>query len=208
MPAVADAFGPTILVTTQGCDGHHLDPLSNLDLSTAALHRAARLLDERRPPPHGGPLARHRRRRLRPVPRRAPVLGADLAGDGPSRGPTCDARGLARPLGLRGPAARPGTAPDPAPRPSVARAACVRPRDRGQPRHHGPGARSHPRDPGRASSAPVTPADACRGVGPVAGPRADAGGMPWHRPVGRRPNSCAGSGLSGSPRALRAHVVG
>jgi len=46
VPAVADAFGPTILVTTQGCDGHHLDPLSNLDLSTAALHRAARLLDD------------------------------------------------------------------------------------------------------------------------------------------------------------------
>ncbi len=45
VPAVADAFRPTVLVTTQGCDGHHLDPLSNLELSTVALHRAARLLD-------------------------------------------------------------------------------------------------------------------------------------------------------------------
>jgi acetoin utilization protein AcuC len=46
VPAVADAFGPTVLVTTQGCDGHRLDPLSNLSLSTTALHRAARLLDD------------------------------------------------------------------------------------------------------------------------------------------------------------------
>jgi acetoin utilization protein AcuC len=46
IPAVAAAFRPTILVTTQGCDGHHLDPLSNLELSTVALARAARLLDE------------------------------------------------------------------------------------------------------------------------------------------------------------------
>jgi acetoin utilization protein AcuC len=46
VPAVADAFHPTLLVTTQGCDGHHLDPLSNLELSTGALHAAARLLDQ------------------------------------------------------------------------------------------------------------------------------------------------------------------
>jgi acetoin utilization protein AcuC len=46
VPAVADAFRPTLLVTTQGCDGHHLDPLSNLQITTTALHRAARLLDE------------------------------------------------------------------------------------------------------------------------------------------------------------------
>jgi acetoin utilization protein AcuC len=45
VPAVADAFRPTLLVTTQGCDGHLLDPLSNLALSTGALHHAARLLD-------------------------------------------------------------------------------------------------------------------------------------------------------------------
>ncbi len=46
VPAVAEAFRPSVLVTTQGCDGHHLDPLSNLSLSTSALYRAARLLDE------------------------------------------------------------------------------------------------------------------------------------------------------------------
>lgn len=46
VPAIADAFRPTVLVTTQGCDGHLLDPLSNLSLSTTALHRAARLLDD------------------------------------------------------------------------------------------------------------------------------------------------------------------
>ncbi len=46
VPAVAAAFRPTLLVTVQGCDGHHLDPLTNLSLSTNAFHRAARLLDE------------------------------------------------------------------------------------------------------------------------------------------------------------------
>jgi acetoin utilization protein AcuC len=45
VPAVADAFRPTLLVSVQGCDGHHLDPLSNLSLSTVAFHRASRLLD-------------------------------------------------------------------------------------------------------------------------------------------------------------------
>jgi acetoin utilization protein AcuC len=46
VPAVAAAFRPTLLVTAQGCDGHALDPLSNLSLSTVAFHRAARLLDD------------------------------------------------------------------------------------------------------------------------------------------------------------------
>jgi acetoin utilization protein AcuC len=46
VPAVADAFRPSLLVTVQGCDGHRLDPLSNLELTTSALDRAARLLDE------------------------------------------------------------------------------------------------------------------------------------------------------------------
>jgi acetoin utilization protein AcuC len=45
VPAVAAAFRPTLLVSVQGCDGHHLDPLSNLELSTNAFHRASRLLD-------------------------------------------------------------------------------------------------------------------------------------------------------------------
>jgi acetoin utilization protein AcuC len=45
VPAVAAAVRPTLLVSVQGCDGHHLDPLSNLELSTNAFHRASRLLD-------------------------------------------------------------------------------------------------------------------------------------------------------------------
>lgn len=45
VPEVAAAFRPTLLVSVQGADGHHLDPLSNLELSTRAFHRTARLLD-------------------------------------------------------------------------------------------------------------------------------------------------------------------
>jgi acetoin utilization protein AcuC len=46
VPRVAAVFRPTLLVTAQGCDGHVLDPLSNLALTTNAFHRAARLLDD------------------------------------------------------------------------------------------------------------------------------------------------------------------
>jgi acetoin utilization protein AcuC len=45
LPPLAAAFAPTILVTQHGCDSHVLDPLAHLRLSTAAISRAARLLD-------------------------------------------------------------------------------------------------------------------------------------------------------------------
>ena len=45
LPPLAAAFGPTTLVTQHGCDSHLLDPLAHLRLSTAAISRAARLLD-------------------------------------------------------------------------------------------------------------------------------------------------------------------
>jgi acetoin utilization deacetylase AcuC-like enzyme len=46
VPAVAAAFRPTLLVTLHGSDAHAFDPLANLELSTVAFARAARLLDE------------------------------------------------------------------------------------------------------------------------------------------------------------------
>jgi acetoin utilization protein AcuC len=45
-PVVAAAFRPTILVTQHGCDSHALDPLANLQISTRAMSRVARLCDE------------------------------------------------------------------------------------------------------------------------------------------------------------------
>ena len=46
VPQVAAAFRPTLLVTLHGSDSHAFDPLSNLLITTAAMDRAARLLDE------------------------------------------------------------------------------------------------------------------------------------------------------------------
>jgi acetoin utilization protein AcuC len=45
VPPLAEAFRPTILVSQHGSDSHLLDPLANLRLTTAAMSRAARLLD-------------------------------------------------------------------------------------------------------------------------------------------------------------------
>ncbi len=45
VPAVAGAFGPTLLVSQHGSDGHVLDPLAHLRLTTAGMSAAARLLD-------------------------------------------------------------------------------------------------------------------------------------------------------------------
>jgi acetoin utilization protein AcuC len=45
VPAVAAAFRPTLLVTLNGSDAHAFDPLANLQLTTIAFARAARLLD-------------------------------------------------------------------------------------------------------------------------------------------------------------------
>jgi acetoin utilization protein AcuC len=46
VPALAEAFAPTFLVSQQGCDGHVFDPLAQLRLTTRAFDAASRLLDE------------------------------------------------------------------------------------------------------------------------------------------------------------------
>ena len=46
VPALAEAFRPTMLVTQHGCDSYELDPLAHLRMTTAAYWRADRLLDE------------------------------------------------------------------------------------------------------------------------------------------------------------------
>ncbi|MEO7117530.1 MAG: acetoin utilization protein AcuC [Candidatus Limnocylindrales bacterium] len=45
VPALADAFRPTFLVTQHGCDSHAYDPLAHLRLTTAAYAVATRRLD-------------------------------------------------------------------------------------------------------------------------------------------------------------------
>lgn len=46
VPALAEAFRPTFLVSQHGCDGHLYDPLAHLRLTTAAYRAATLLLDE------------------------------------------------------------------------------------------------------------------------------------------------------------------
>jgi acetoin utilization protein AcuC len=46
VPALADAWRPTFLVTQHGCDSHALDPLAHQRVTTAAYWRADRLMDE------------------------------------------------------------------------------------------------------------------------------------------------------------------
>jgi acetoin utilization protein AcuC len=46
LPALAEAFAPTFLVSQHGCDSHTLDPLAHLRLTTGSYQRATRLLDE------------------------------------------------------------------------------------------------------------------------------------------------------------------
>ena len=46
VPALADAFGPTFLVTQNGCDTHAYDPLAHLRLTTNAYRAATLLLDK------------------------------------------------------------------------------------------------------------------------------------------------------------------
>jgi acetoin utilization protein AcuC len=45
LPALADAFRPTFIVSQHGCDTHAWDPLAHLRLSTAAYARASALID-------------------------------------------------------------------------------------------------------------------------------------------------------------------
>jgi acetoin utilization protein AcuC len=46
VPQVARAFRPTIVVSQNGCDSHVFDPLAHLAVTTSAMSRAARLVDE------------------------------------------------------------------------------------------------------------------------------------------------------------------
>lgn len=46
VPALGDAFRPTLLVSQHGSDSHLYDPLAHLRITTAAYARAAALLDE------------------------------------------------------------------------------------------------------------------------------------------------------------------
>jgi acetoin utilization protein AcuC len=46
LPALAEAFRPTFLVTQHGCDSHLFDPLAHLRVTTAAYREATALLDE------------------------------------------------------------------------------------------------------------------------------------------------------------------
>jgi acetoin utilization protein AcuC len=45
VPALAAAFGPDIIVSQHGSDGHAWDPLAHLSLTTTAMGEAARLID-------------------------------------------------------------------------------------------------------------------------------------------------------------------
>ena len=45
VPALAAAFGPDLIVSQHGADGHAWDPLAHLRLTTTAMGRAARLVD-------------------------------------------------------------------------------------------------------------------------------------------------------------------
>ena len=46
VPALAEAFRPTFLVSQHGCDSHFYDPLAHLRVTTAAYRAATVLLDE------------------------------------------------------------------------------------------------------------------------------------------------------------------
>jgi acetoin utilization protein AcuC len=46
VPRLAEAFGPTFLVSQHGCDSHVLDPLAHLRVTTVSYARVTRLLDE------------------------------------------------------------------------------------------------------------------------------------------------------------------
>jgi len=46
LPALAEGFRPTFIVSQHGCDTHAWDPLAHLRLTTAAYERAGALIDE------------------------------------------------------------------------------------------------------------------------------------------------------------------
>jgi acetoin utilization protein AcuC len=45
LPALAEAFRPTFIVSQHGCDSHALDPLAHLRVTTASYARACALID-------------------------------------------------------------------------------------------------------------------------------------------------------------------
>jgi acetoin utilization protein AcuC len=45
VPALAEAFRPTFVVSQHGCDSHALDPLAHLRVTTASYERACQLVD-------------------------------------------------------------------------------------------------------------------------------------------------------------------
>ena len=46
LPELAAAFGPDLIVSQHGCDSHAWDPLAHLRVTTTAMGRAARVVDE------------------------------------------------------------------------------------------------------------------------------------------------------------------
>lgn len=46
LPRVAEVFRPTLVVSQNGSDSHALDPLAHLNVTTGAMSRAARIVDE------------------------------------------------------------------------------------------------------------------------------------------------------------------
>jgi acetoin utilization protein AcuC len=46
LPALADRFRPEVIVSQHGADAHAFDPLAHLNVTTTAMGRAARLVDE------------------------------------------------------------------------------------------------------------------------------------------------------------------
>jgi acetoin utilization protein AcuC len=54
LPALAEAFRPTFLVSQHGCDSHALDPLAHLRLTTRSYRFATQQLDELAPRPTDG----------------------------------------------------------------------------------------------------------------------------------------------------------
>ena len=121
MPALAEAFRPTVLVSQQGCDTHAWDPLAHLRVTTAAHAEAARLHRRGLGDVHGRPLARDGRRRLRRVPGGAPDVGDHLAHPGRPADPGRRARGVARPVGGGSAQERHGPASGAVPRRSLDR---------------------------------------------------------------------------------------
>ena len=109
-PELAAAFGPDVVVSQHGADSHAWDPLAHLRVTTTAMGAAARLVDAAGASVRRRPLAGDRRRRLRRLSRRAAGLGLVWLAGAHREVPRGDPAGVARALGRRGGALRPGAA--------------------------------------------------------------------------------------------------